>query len=132
LLVSRCAIADIVRTATLGSYGVIGLAGSPFTHLLARLGLASPGVRVRQRDGSLSVELNLVVGHGLPIAEVARQVDAAVRHALRRALEREVGTVAIHVEHLRFESSAGRRANPGPKSSEVHASGPGPRVRGGD
>jgi uncharacterized alkaline shock family protein YloU len=132
LLVTRRAIADVVRTATLGSYGVIGLAGSPLSHLLARLGLASPGVRVGQRDGSLFVELNLVVGHGLPIAEVARQVDAAVRHALRRALEREVGTVAIHVEHLRFESSGGRHADPGPKSSEVETSGPRPRARGRD
>ena len=132
LLVTRRAIADIVRTATLGSYGVIGLAGSPLSHLLARLGLASPGVRVGQRDGNLYVELNLVVGHGLPIAEVARQVDSAVRHALRSALDREVGTVAIHVEHLRFESGGGRPANPAPKSSDVESSSPAPRVRGVD
>ena len=132
LLVTRRAIADIVRTATLGSYGVTGLAGSPLVRLLARLGLASPGIRVGQRDGSLFVELNLVVGHGLPIAEVARQVDAAVRHALRRALDREVGSVAIHVEHLRFESGRGRRTSPGPKSPEMVSSGPGQRARGGD
>ena len=117
LLVTRRAIADIVRSATLGSYGVVGLAGSPLGRLLARIGLASPGIRVGQRPGGLYVELDLVVGHGLPIAEVARQVDAAVRHAVRRALDREIDSVAIHVEHLRFESGDEPPGDPASRSA---------------
>ena len=106
LLVSRRAIADIVRTATLGSYGVAGLAASFPDRLLGRLGLGSPGIRLSVRDGLLSVDLSLEVGLGLPIAEVARQVDSAVRYAVRRGLGREVGVIAIHVDKLRFESGA--------------------------
>jgi uncharacterized alkaline shock family protein YloU len=109
LLVTRRAIADIVRTATLGSYGVIGFGGSPVVRWLARLGLVERGIRVRQQDDGLAVELDLVVGQGLPVAEVARQVDAAVRHAVRQALDREIGRLAVHVQHLRFESGAARR-----------------------
>ena len=117
LFVTRRAVADIVRRATLGSYGVVGLAGSPLSRLLARLGLASSGIRVGQRAGGLYVELDLVVGHGLPIAEVARQVDAAVRHAVRRALDQEIDSVAIHVEHLRFESGRERPGDPASPSA---------------
>ena len=116
LLVTRRAIADIVRNATLGSYGVIGLEASPLRRLLARAGIGSPGIRIDRRDGALSIELDLIVGHGLPIAEVARQVDAAVRHALRRAIDREIGTIAIHVEHLRFETGRGDAGGSGKKT----------------
>lgn len=104
LLVSRRAIADIVRTATLGSYGVASLAASPLDRILGRLGMGTPGIRLGLKGGPVSVQLHLEVGHGLPIAEVARQVDSAVRYALRRALGREAGRIAIHVKRLRFES----------------------------
>ena len=38
-------MADIVRSATLGSYGVSSFAGGPVARLLGRLGLAQPGLR---------------------------------------------------------------------------------------
>ena len=100
-LVTRRAVVDIVRTATLGSYGVIGFAGGPLDGLLERLGLRQPGIEVRFEDG-ISVELDLAVAYGVPIAEVARQVDSAVRYAVRRGLDREVSHLTIHVDGLRF------------------------------
>ena len=100
-LVSRRAIVDVVRTATLGSYGVIGLTGGgPLGWLAERLGLAPRGVAVHLATG-LEIELDLLVAHGLPIAEVARQVDSAVRYAIRRALDRDVDRLTIHVDGLR-------------------------------
>jgi uncharacterized alkaline shock family protein YloU len=100
-LVTRRAIVDIVRAATLGSYGVVGLTGGgPAGWLAERLGLGRRGIRVTL-EGELTIELDLVVGHGLPIAEVARQVDSAVRYAIRQALGREVVRLTIHVDGLR-------------------------------
>lgn len=134
-LVTRSAVVDIVRTATLGSYGVSGFAGSGVVAgLFEWLGLAQRGIRVsfgaeaanrggtRNRDddadlepvGSptslptadgrpgLTIELELTVAHGVPVAEVARQVDSAVRYAVRRALEIEVDRLTIHVNGLRI------------------------------
>ena len=46
------------------------------------------------------------MAYGVPIAEVARQVDSAVRYAIRRALDREVVQLAIHVDGLRFGPTA--------------------------
>lgn len=100
-LVSRRAIVDIVRAATLGSYGVIGFGGRTWLDAIAeRLGLAPRAIRVHVVDG-LTIELDLVVAHGVPVAEVARQVDSAVRYAIRRALERDVDRLTIHVDGLR-------------------------------
>jgi uncharacterized alkaline shock family protein YloU len=101
-IVSRRAIVDLVRGATLGSYGVIGFAGGgPLGRLGERLGFAPRGLHVRLADG-LVVELELIVAHNLPIAEVARQVDSAVRYAIRHALGREVDRIVIHVNGLRL------------------------------
>lgn len=103
-LVTKRALVDIVRTAVLGSYGVTGLAESG----LRRLHLGEPAIRVNLKP-AVAVDVRLTIAHGLPVAEVARQVDSAIRYALRRALDRDVGAVRIHVTGL----ASGPFATPG-------------------
>jgi len=120
-LVTKRAIVDIVRTAVLGSYGVTGLA-EPF---LRRLHLGESAIRVSVRP-EIAVDVRLTIAQGLPVAEVARQVDSAIRYALRRALDREVGAVRIHVTGL----SSGPFATPG--AGDPGAAGPDGAASGGD
>jgi uncharacterized alkaline shock family protein YloU len=101
-VISRRAIADVVRAATLGSYGVTGFAGSLPSRIISALGIRQSGLRLGLRSG-LDIDLQLTVAYGLPVAEVARQVDSAVRYAIRRALGREVSHLTIHVEGLRYQ-----------------------------
>ena len=100
-LVTRQAVVDLVRAATVGSYGVTGFAGRPHERLLGRLGLAQPGIAVHLSE-VIDIELDLTVAYGVPIAEVARQVDSAVRYSLGRALGRDVRRLTIHIDGLRF------------------------------
>jgi uncharacterized alkaline shock family protein YloU len=106
-LVTRRALTDLVRAATLGSYGVIGFArGGLSGRLAAAVGLPPQGIRIALHE-QLAIDLDLTVAHGVPVAEVARQVDSAVRYAVRRALDREVDRLTIHVGGLatgRFET----------------------------
>ena len=109
-LVTRRALADIVRAATLGSYGVTGFAASPIDRLAAVLGMGQPGLHLDLAKRRLAIELHLTVAYGLPVAEVARQVDSTVRYTIRRALGREVSRLTIHVDGLRagpFETAPG-------------------------
>jgi uncharacterized alkaline shock family protein YloU len=141
-IVSRRAVIDIVRTATLGSYGVTGFAGGLVGRLLERLGFTQPGIRVSFVDstltetptatpasadhGSLTIDLDLTVAYGVPIAEVARQVDSAVRYALRRALGREVSRLTIHVDGLSYQPGdlpVAEVAHSGVRSDDLAASG---------
>jgi len=101
-LVTRRAIADIVRAAALGSYGVTGFAGGPGGRLLAALHVRQSGLQV-SLEPSFELDLELTIAYGLPVAEVARQVDSAVRYAVRRSLGREVARLAIHVNGLRYQ-----------------------------
>jgi len=128
-LVRRRAVAEIVRAAVLGSYGVTGLsAPNPLGRFLGRLRAGVPGIRI-VLDGELAVEVYLTVGHGVPVAEVARQVDSAIRWSLRRALAEEVGRVSIHVNgmtggpystpgHARRGDTGGTRADHPAKAPE--------------
>lgn len=112
-LVTRRALTDLIRAATIGSYGVIGFAGgSGLERLAAAVGLPPRGIRIGLGD-ELTVELDLTIAHGVPVAEVARQVDSAVRYAVRRALGREVARLTIHVNGLAtapFETGVGTSA----------------------
>ena len=101
-LVTRRAVIDIVRTATLGSYGVTGFAAQPVERLLAWLGLGHPGIGVHLGE-ALDIELELTVAYGVPVAEVARQVDSAIRYAVKRSFGLEVRRLVIHVDGLRVQ-----------------------------
>lgn len=105
-VVTRRAIVDIVRSAVQGSYGVIGLADPDLSSRLLRwLGGSERGIRLNRHEG-LALDLYLTVAYGVPVAEVARQVDSAVRYALRHALAREVDRLTIHIDGLRYQPAA--------------------------
>ena len=99
-LVTRRAVIDIVRAVTLGSYGVVGFAGNWADRLLGWIERRPGGLRVSVARGELGIRMHLRVAHGLPIAEVARQVDLGVRYAIRTALGREVDHLSIRVAKL--------------------------------
>jgi uncharacterized alkaline shock family protein YloU len=99
-LVTRRAVIDIVRAVTLGSYGVAGFSGSWADRLLGWIERRPGGLRVSVAGGQLAIRLHLRVAHGLPVAEVARQVDSAIRHAIRVSLGRDVDHLSIRIARL--------------------------------
>ncbi len=121
--VSRRAVAEVVRSAVLESYGVTGLADADLASRVRRwVGLGASGVRVDLRDG-IGVELFLTVAYGVPVAEVVRQVESAVRYALRRALGRELDTLVVHVGGLSYRRAVAPPAAP-PRATARADAGP--------
>ncbi len=97
---TRRAVADLVRAAAAGSYGVVGFTNPDLpSRLLALVHYSAPGVAVRITP-TLDVRLSLRVAFGVPIAEVASNVESAVRYALQQALGRDVDNLVIHVGGL--------------------------------
>jgi uncharacterized alkaline shock family protein YloU len=109
-IVTRRAIVDIVRTAVQSSYGVTGFSDpSSGRRLLRWLGLDRPGIKL-STQGGLSLDLYLTVAFGVPVAEVARQVDSAVRYSLRRLVGVDIANLRIHVDGLGLKATAVERA----------------------
>jgi hypothetical protein len=77
--------------------------------LLRWVGLDRPGIQLTTEDG-LSLDLYVTVALGMPVAEVARQVDSAVRYSLRRLVGVEVASLTIHVDGLGYQPTAVQRA----------------------
>ena len=126
-LVTERAIRDLVRTAVLSVYGVSGFArGGLVGRVLERVGLAHPGIHLKLGD-ELVVDLRLTVAYGLPIAEVARQVESSVRYTLRHALNREPDRVSIRIGRLVHQHGitpvAEAAAPTEPRTSDLAASG---------
>ena len=126
-LVTRRAIRDLVRTAVLSSYGVTGFSGGgPLGRLAERVGLGHPGLHLAIGD-ELVVDLRLTVAYGLPIAEVARQVESSVRYTLRQGIGREPDRVSIRIRRLVHEHgippATGEPASLEPGSADLAGSG---------
>ena len=126
-LVTTRAIRDLVRSATMSVYGVSGFTGGgPIGRLLERFSLASPGIHL-ETGATLAVDLQLTVAYGLPIAEVARQVESGVRYTLLHALGREPDRVTIRIGRLRREHGiapgGAHPASRDPHPSDLAASG---------
>jgi uncharacterized alkaline shock family protein YloU len=119
-LATRRATADIVRAAALGSYGVVGFAAGPVERLLAAAVGRQPGIRIDVARDGLAVELRLRIAAGLPVAEVARQVESAVRYGIRRSLGREVDRLRIRIAGL--DSSPGSPPPVAPPTRSVGSS----------
>jgi uncharacterized alkaline shock family protein YloU len=125
-LVTRRAIIDIVRGVTLGQYGVAGFTGTWPDRVLGWIENRPGGLRVSVAGGALAIRMHLRVAQGLPIAEVARQVDHAVRHAIRTAVGREVDQLSIRVASLEVHPGGdppGAPSHTGPGSSDLADSG---------
>ena len=111
-LVTTRAVAELVQRAAATSYGVVGFTGPDLgARLRTALGRGIPGVKVRIVP-TLDIELGLRVAFGVPIAQVASNVESAVRYAARQSLGREIDSLVIHVAglDLRPPSAGGRDA----------------------
>ncbi len=105
-VITAAAVADIVRVATLGSYGVTGLRARGLLGGRLRWLGGRPAIVIASSPEELRVDIRISVAYGVPVAEVARQVDSAVRFAVRGAVEREIDRLQIHVGELRVDAGA--------------------------
>jgi uncharacterized alkaline shock family protein YloU len=96
------AIAAVAGRAVEESFGVVDQATGrrgPL-RLLAR-SKGDPGVRIREADGGLALELHVVVDHGVNLAEVTAMVQSRVAYEVERHTGLDVKAVDVHVDSAR-------------------------------
>lgn len=98
--VSSEAVAQIVGHVAAESYGIVGMAGRRFPRLRGRARLTD-GITVKERDGGLEIDLQIVVEYGLRLAEVAATLRSRVQYEVERQTGLAVTAVEVRIEDAR-------------------------------
>ena len=94
------AIASIAGRAVDESFGVVDQAGRRGPLRLLTRGRQS-GVRVRETDGGIALELHVVVDYGINLGEVTAMVRSRVEYEVERHTGIPVAAVEVHVDDAR-------------------------------
>ena len=95
-----------LHTAATNCYGVKGMAVRSKTdglvHLLKRESMAK-GVKVYyNEDGTVSIELHIIVENGVNLVAVCRSIMSEVRYVVSKTTGVEVRSVDVFVDSMRF------------------------------
>ena len=102
--VSTNVYTDIVGTAAANCFGVKGMAARSVTdgvyHLLRKESV-SKGVRVDfHEDGTISIDLHIMVDNGVNLTAVASSIISEVRYVVTKSTGTEVRAVNVYVDSM--------------------------------
>lgn len=101
-------IARVAGLAALDSYGVVGMAAlskkDGIVHLLKKDSLTK-GIKVASNeDGSVNIELHIIVEYGTNISAIADNLIDTVNYKVHDMLGITVGNIQVFVEGIRTEN----------------------------
>lgn len=105
--VSPTAIASLASQSVLECYGVVGMATKDLASGIVKILQPAShrrGVDVHLDDDQIAIDLYVVIEYGTRIAEVARNIQSAVKYVLERALGVPVDAINVHVQDLRVSA----------------------------
>jgi uncharacterized alkaline shock family protein YloU len=100
------AVATIASQAVLECYGVVGISSRGLAEVLRREH-RHQGVEVQLKDGSIVIDVYVIIEYGVRITTVAHNVMEGVRFAVEKALGVPVAQVNVHVQGLRVSNADG-------------------------
>lgn len=105
IIISDEAISTVAGVAALECYGLVGMTSRSrirdgFIELLGKENL-SRGVEVQVSDGSIIVDLYIIVGYGTKISEVAQNIMEKVKYVVESLVGLPVEHVNINVQGVR-------------------------------
>ena len=105
LRVSNEVIADLAGYAALECYGVVGMADTDDEQGMAGLlpiYRLRKGIEVALEDGTIVVDLHVVLEQGVNMASVAQNLESTVKFILSQIAEVTDVSVRVHVEAMRM------------------------------
>jgi uncharacterized alkaline shock family protein YloU len=99
VVMTTAAIAAIASRAVDESFGVVDRVGRRGPLRLLKRG--RDGIRVKQTDGGLALELHVVVDYGVNLGEVSSMVQSRVAYEVERHTGLSVTAVDVHVDSAR-------------------------------
>jgi uncharacterized alkaline shock family protein YloU len=110
--IDREQLARLVRRVATAAYGVAEVRGQGwYQRLLGWLDRPTTGVAIAT-DPKLHVEIDLAVVPGVPGAQVASNVEEAVRYLVQRDMGVAIDELEIRVDGVRVSAGAGGGGGP--------------------
>lgn len=96
-------LVTIARLTALGVPGVVAMAQAPSNvNRWLRRGL-SEGVSLQIDDGTVTVDLYLILDHDVYVRDVSRKVQAQVARAIEDMVGMQVERINVHIEDVDYE-----------------------------
>lgn len=98
-------IAAIVGFAAEECYGLVGMASRKLSDDVARLlnrENFARGIQISQSEDGMIIEMNVIVGYGVKISEVAANVIERVRYFVELMTGIKVALVNVKVQSVRY------------------------------
>ncbi|MDO4912357.1 MAG: Asp23/Gls24 family envelope stress response protein [Lactobacillus sp.] len=104
--VSNNVVATVVGSAATSNYGVVGMASKNairdgFDGILNKANYKK-GVVVKSDADDVTVDVNIIVGYGLKISEVSRNVQDSVKYNLKSQLGIQTKAVNVIVQGVKL------------------------------
>ena len=102
--ISASVYTEIVGTAAANCFGVKGMAARSVTdgvyHLLRKESMGK-GVKVQfHDDGTISIDLHIIVDHGVNLGAVGASIISEVRYVVTKCTGTEVRAVNVYVDSM--------------------------------
>lgn len=106
--ISKEVITTIAGGAAVECYGIVGMASRKqlkdgLSEILGKENF-SKGVVVRGEDGSIDIDMYIIVGYGTKVSEVAHNVQNQVKYSLKKMIGLDVNTINIFIHGVRVTS----------------------------
>lgn len=101
-------LADLAGYAALESYGVVGMSSPTLAEGVAQLlprQKLRKGVKIASADVGVSVDLYVVIEHGINMTEVSHNLADRVRYVLTDTADVPVVGVEVHVMGVKVRSA---------------------------
>lgn len=103
--VSKEAIATLVGGVVAESYGIVGMASQKiFKDGLAELlgkENYSKGIVINEKDNKFELDIYIIVGFGVKISQVIREVQKKVKYEMERCLDLDVESINVYVQGVK-------------------------------
>ena len=111
--ISNGVIATVVGGAATSNYGVVGMASKNalrdgVSSILSRANYKR-GVVVKSTENQVTVDVYIIVGYGLKISEVSRNVQDSVKYNLRSQLGIDTKAVNVIVQGVKVLDDYAKR-----------------------
>ena len=107
--ISNDVIASVVGGKAVESYGIVGMASRQqvkdgIAEILGHDNYAK-GIKVREDNGIIDVDMYIIVSYGVKISEVASNLQSTVKYTLEKTLNVKVNSINIFVQGVRVNET---------------------------